>query len=87
MISIRDVTRELGYGSPLRLRVVCDTQHESLKALALKARARRFNVLPFPIGLPIDPGFEAVEEPIITRNSSGRLQCEFRGGVLTEPDE
>ena len=87
MISARQVVLDLGYmDAPISLRTICEEQRvTSLLGLGLKAEARKYNTMPYPIGLPINDELQAVEDPIISIDpGTGRLRSVFRGGVLIE---
>ena len=51
----------------------------------MEAKAHVFNGSPYPLGLPVDSNLDPVEDPIVTRDASGRFMSEFRGGILIEP--
>jgi hypothetical protein len=57
----------------------------SLRALFVKATAKRLNRMPYPIGLPIDPGTrEALTEPAVLADAGGGYRSDFRGGVVRD---
>ncbi|WP_239308781.1 MULTISPECIES: hypothetical protein [unclassified Frankia] len=87
MTSLRAIAAELGRGDePVGLKALCDEFAVSrVRELALAVRARSFNRLPFPLGLPIDDDLNALTEPVLTRAAGSPTVCRFRGGILTEP--
>ena len=89
VISARKVLQDLGYNSPaFGLRAVCQEQQvPSLRALALKALAVRYNSPPYPLGLPINAGGDAVGNPVVTRDPVGRFMVQFRGGLIRDPSQ